>query len=79
MPITLERKLPVILFFAFLMMATIGYVSYRNTSELNGAIQLEKHTQKVIIKLDETLISVVDIETGMRGFFLSADEKYLVP
>lgn len=79
MPITLERKLPIILFFAFLMMATAGYVSYRNTSDLKEAIRQEKHTQEVLIKLDETLMSVVDIETGMRGFFISADEKYLDP
>lgn len=79
MPISLERKLPFILLFVFLMMLTVGYVSYRGTGEMDRAVALEKHTQEVLIGLNETLASAVDIETGMRGYFLSGDDRYLKP
>src|SRR5215210_3057639 len=79
MPTGLERKLPVILFFVLLIMVAIGYLSYNNTRQLKAAVEAEKHTQQVIINLDETLISMVDLETGMRGFFISRDEELLEP
>jgi PAS domain S-box-containing protein len=79
MPTGLERKLPVILFFVLLIMVAIGYLFYRNTGDLKAAVAAEKHTQEVIIHLDETLTSMVDIETGMRGFFFNRDEELLDP
>ena len=79
MPTGLERKLPIILFFVLLIMVAIGYLSYSNTGQLKAAVAAEKHTQEVIINLDETLLSMVDIETGMRGFFFNRDEGLLEP
>ena len=79
MPTGLERKLPIILFFVLLIMVAIGYLSYSNTGQLKAAVAAEKHTQEVIINLDETLLSMVDIETGMRGFFFNGDEELLEP
>lgn len=79
MPTGLERKLPIILFFVLLIMVAIGYLSYRNTGELKAAVTAEKHTQQVVLNLDEALLAMVDIETGMRGFFVSADESLLEP
>lgn len=79
MPTGLERKLPIILFIVLLIMVAIGYLSYRNTGEVKAAVTAEKHTQAVLLNLDETLLSMVDIETGMRGFFVSAEEPLLEP
>jgi PAS domain S-box-containing protein len=79
MPTGLERKLPIILFFVLLIMVAIGYLSYSNTGQLKAAVAAEKHTQQVIINLDETLLSMVDIETGMRGFFIQGNEELLEP
>jgi PAS domain S-box-containing protein len=61
------------------MMLTVGYVSYRSTVKVDEAVELEKHTQDVLISLNETFASTVDIETGMRGYFLSGDDRYLKP
>jgi PAS domain S-box-containing protein len=60
-------------------MVVIGYLSYSNTVQLKAAVAAEKHTQQVLLNLDETLISMVDLETGMRGFFISRDEELLEP
>ena len=79
MPTGLERKLPIILFFVLLIMVAIGYLSYSNTGQLKAAVAAEKHTRDVILNLDETLISMVDIETGMRGFFIQGNEELLEP
>jgi signal transduction histidine kinase len=79
MPISLERKLPYILLFVLAMMLLIAYVSYRNTRALEEAVKWEKHTRDVLLRLDETMISMLDIETGMRGFFITGDETYLQP
>lgn len=79
MPTGLERKLPIILFFVLLIMVAIGYLSYSNTGQLRAAVAAEKHTKDVILNLDETLLSMVDIETGMRGFFFNRDEELLDP
>src|ERR1700755_2578770 len=79
MPIGLERKLPYILLFVLLMMLLIAYVSYRNTRALEEAVKWERHTQEVLLKLDETMIAMLDTETGMRGFFITGDEAYLQP
>jgi CHASE3 domain sensor protein len=79
MPIGLERKLPYILLFVLLMMLLIAYVSYRNTQALEEAVKWEKHTQEVLLKLDDTMIAMLDTETGMRGFFITGDDAYLQP
>lgn len=79
MPITLERKLPIILLIVLVMMAATGYFSYQNTQNLKEAVKSEKHTQVVLIKLDEVMIAMLDIETGMRGYLITGDEQLLEP
>jgi signal transduction histidine kinase len=79
MSLALERKLPLILLLAFLMLAAIGFFSYRSTQSLKDAVAWQAHTQDVLIKLDETLISALDVETGGRGFALTGDENFLEP
>ncbi|MEP6903527.1 MAG: CHASE3 domain-containing protein [Actinomycetota bacterium] len=79
MPLALEKKLPVILLLAFLMLAAIGFFSYQSTHSLQEAVKWQKHTQDVLIKLDDTLISAINIETGGRGFVISGTDKFLEP
>jgi methyl-accepting chemotaxis protein len=37
------------------------------------------HTHKVILESDSLLLSMVNIETGLRGFVASGDDKFLEP
>lgn len=79
MPLAFEKKLPIILLFAFLMLATIGYFSYRSTASLKNAVEWQKRTQAVLLKLDDTLADAVNIESGARGFVITGDDNFLEP
>jgi len=79
MPLSIEKKLPIILLLAFLMLAAIGFFAYKSTRSLQDAVKWQKHTQDVLLKLDDTLGSVTDIETGSRGFVISGTDNFLEP
>jgi methyl-accepting chemotaxis protein len=44
-----------------------------------AASDLSKHTFEVLARLDESLSSLKDTETGERGFILTGEDKYLEP
>ena len=48
-------------------------------SYLLSAIQWVEHTDRVINNLNRSLKLSVDMETGMRGFLLTGDERFLDP
>jgi signal transduction histidine kinase len=79
MPLTFERKLPIILFFVFLMLTTIGVVFYQNTTSMQDAITLQKHTQEVIGKVDETVALAFEIQSSFSTFMLVSNNTYLDP
>ena len=41
--------------------------------------RLVTHTEEVIAKINELLATADDIETGSRGYLLTADERFLEP
>jgi signal transduction histidine kinase len=57
----------------------MGYFAYRNTISLQQAVNWESRTQGVLLKLDETLLSTLDIETGAQGFVLTGRDDFLAP
>jgi signal transduction histidine kinase len=61
------------------MLAAIGYFSYHSTNSLQSAVAWQKHTQKVLLELDDTLVSAVDIETSARGYVISGTDNFLEP
>ncbi len=79
MSLTFERKLPIILFFVFLMLTTIGFVFYQNTVSIQQAITWEKHAQEVMQRLDETLALSLEIQPATTGFLLTSNDTYLEP
>ncbi|MDD1016453.1 response regulator [Pseudomonas rubra] len=46
---------------------------------LLSAIQWVEHTDRVINNANETIKLSIDMETGMRGFLLTGDERFLDP
>ncbi|QBF26526.1 response regulator [Pseudomonas tructae] len=48
-------------------------------SYLLSAIQWVEHTDRVINNANETIKLSIDMETGMRGFLLTGDERFLDP
>ncbi len=77
MALTFERKLPIILFFVFIVLATIGFVFHQNTVSLQEALNWEQHTQKKTLQLDSTLTATIDAESHMRGFLYTGNTSYL--
>jgi two-component system sensor histidine kinase EvgS len=64
---------------AVAIFAFAGWESYQNMTRAAEAMALQKHTYEVSKTLDETLVRLVDAETGQRGYLLTGDEAYLAP
>jgi methyl-accepting chemotaxis protein len=71
------------LYLSFLMMIAIllGVVgmSYSSFNELSESSDWDRHTYDVIIEIDGLMKNLVDMETGLRGFAITGDEKFLDP
>ena len=57
----------------------VGWLSYRSTARFAEASEWRKHTYEVLRNLDETVVRLVDAETGQRGYLLTGDDAYLEP
>ena len=79
MKLALERQIQLAFIFGLILLVIIGFFAYGSVNSLNESLKWEKHTQEVFLKLDETLISVVNAETSGRGFLITADDSYLEP
>lgn len=79
MSLPIERKLPIILSFVFLMLAAIGFLLYRSTTSVQEARESEKHSQAVIANLDDIVTYVADLETATSGFIALGNDTYLEP
>lgn len=79
MPLPIERKLPIILSFVFLMLAAIGFLLYQSTVSVQQARESEKHSQSVIANLDDVVTYVADIESSTTGFVTTGNDTYLEP
>ncbi len=62
-----------------LVTAASGLLANRNLSFIEGGVERTEHTHEVLENLDEITVSMVDQETGVRGYLLSGDENFLEP
>jgi signal transduction histidine kinase len=53
--------------------------SYRNFQRSAQANRLNVHSYQVMLQTDRLLRSIVDMETGVRGFLVVGDERFLEP
>src|SRR5262249_43962359 len=65
--------------FALLLLVVIAGFSYRSMNRLIEAFEWEQHSYKVLTQLEETLTTLVDAETGGRGFVITGNELFLEP
>lgn len=79
MSLPIERKLPIILSFVFLMLAAIGFLLYRNTISFQEARENGRRSQAVIANLDDVVTYVADIESATSGFIAVGSDTYLEP
>jgi hypothetical protein len=61
------------------LVAVIGWVSYRRLVELHEAASLVEHTLRVGNTAAVLLSLLTDAETGQRGLLITGDTSYLQP
>jgi PAS domain S-box-containing protein len=79
MKLTLERQIPLVFAIAILLLIIVVFFAFGSMNSLTNALSWEKHTQQVLLQLDDTLRLVVDAETGGRGFIITRDDSFLEP
>lgn len=79
MSLKFERKLPIILFSVVIVFTVTGFIFYQNTISLQEIVNLEKRSQQLLSKLDETVKLTLDLEGALRGFIVTGNNTYLNP
>ncbi len=80
MKIILGKLIPQILFVvAMVLFVVVAFLTVRGFSALTEALRWEKHTQQILLKLDEVLITTTNAESAARSFFIVPDENALKP
>ena len=64
---------------ALAILAVLGVLSYRNTTDMIESIQLRVHTYQVFDSIQGLLAALQDAETGQRGYILVGENSYLEP
>ncbi|HET6929977.1 MAG TPA: PAS domain S-box protein [Candidatus Acidoferrum sp.] len=62
-----------------IILAFVGWESYRDTVRTAEAAASRKHSFEIQLALDEAAARLVDAETGQRGYLLTGDDAYLEP
>lgn len=75
----LARKLALAFFLLVVVSAAVGTVTWRNMAVLERTTDWTIHTYKVIGTAQELVAGMVNQETGLRGFLIAGDEKFLAP
>ncbi len=76
---TLKKRLTLTFVSILALAGTLLSVAVINTHRLMDTVGWNTHTYEVLGEADKLLLSMVNIETGMRGFVASGDDKFLEP
>ncbi len=57
----------------------VGGVSYWSINQLLDSSGWVTHTQRVLTRLDDLQSAMEDTETGVRGYLITSDERFLAP
>jgi methyl-accepting chemotaxis protein len=77
--LTLKNKL--IFTFASILLISGSLITFAlfNINKLMDTVSWNTHTYKVLQESEAMLLNMVNIETGLRGYVASGDEKFLEP
>ena len=76
---TLKKRLTLTFAMILVIAVVLFSVAVVNIGKMREATGWNTHTYKVLAEGQGMLISMVNIETGLRGFVASGDEKFLEP
>src|SRR5262249_16011945 len=76
---SIERKIVAGVTITLTVLAINAFVSYRATRKLMDNELQVSHRRQVLTELESTLSTVVEGETGERGYIITGEEPYLAP
>ena len=77
--LNLKKKMMLGNSIALVLVMILGGITFNATSQLLKSSKMVDHTHIVIEKAMDILGSAVDMETGMRGYLLAGQDKFLEP
>lgn len=75
----IAKKLYLVFSMIILLVAALVAVAYFNLSSLSAANGMNVHTYQVTEQVANILASLINIETGQRGFAITGEDKFLEP
>jgi PAS domain S-box-containing protein len=75
----LRRKMLIGFFVALFLTGLMGFLAWYSTQQAANDSDWGAHTQAVMTKLESTVLHVIDVQTGARGFALIGHEQFLQP
>lgn len=79
MTMNIGTKIAVSGLFVLLTIVTTGILAYRSTTALIENNGLVTHTYQVLEKIDVLLTLLDEAETGLRGYVVTGEKRYLEP
>jgi signal transduction histidine kinase len=74
-----NRHLWLLFLAAVVVIVGISLVTYRNLNNYIEEVRLVRHSHRVVMATQNVLASMIDAETGHRGFQLTRDSVFLQP
>lgn len=79
MKLGLEIRIPLAFALTLLLLIVVGGFSYRTMTKLSAGIQMQAQSYEILTRTEEVLKTLVDAETGARGYVITGEESYLEP
>ncbi len=76
---TIAQKTYAAVIFSYLMIVAAGWQLYTKVELFIRTEAWVSHTNKVTTNLDEVMSSLINMETGLRGYSVGGDVKFLEP
>jgi methyl-accepting chemotaxis protein len=76
---TISRKIGMGFVIPVVILLVIGAVAYRSMTKLVETSYQVAHTHQVLQELEAVLVTMVDAESGERGYVITGEERFLEP
>jgi PAS domain S-box-containing protein len=74
-----EKKVTLFYYVSASVLLAVLAIFYINSQKVKSTNALVEHTQVVLARTADLLLDVLNIETGVRGYLLTGEEKFLEP